>query len=285
MNSFKDIRLIALDLDDTTLRSDGSLADETKTAIETAIRFGLEVAIASGRAFNSLPREVTGISGIRYAITSNGAAVVRVPDGKRIVSLTLRENTVHRLIELFGSELLECFIDGQAYCDARYMADPVRYGCSEAYVEYVKTTRLPVENMAEFIRGNAARLDSVDVLCRSPEHRAELWERARELPDAYITSSSPRLIEISDAGAGKGASLRRLCAMLDVPASAVAAFGNGDNDADMLAFAGLGAAVKNATAACIAASDLVCGSNDEHGVAQTLYTIMGHKIIALIGEK
>lgn len=177
MTNFKDIRLIALDLDDTTLRSDGSLAAETKTAIETAIRSGLEVAIASGRAFNSLPREVTGISGIRYAITSNGAAVVRVPDGKRIVSLTLRENTVHRLLELFGTELLECFIDGQAYCDARYMADPLRYGCSEAYVEYVKTTRLPVEDMAGFMRDNASGSTAWMCCARAPstEPSSVIW--------------------------------------------------------------------------------------------------------------
>ncbi len=277
MTDLKDIRLIALDLDDTTLRSDGSLAGETKAAIEAAIAAGLEVAIASGRAFNSLPQGVVSIPGIRYAITSNGAAVARVPGGERIVSLTLRENTVYRLLELFGTELLECFIGGQAYCDARYMADPLRYGCSEAYVEYVKTTRLPVDDMAEFMRDNAARLDSVDVLCRSLGHRAELRERARELPDAYITSSSPRLVEICGAEAGKGASLRRLCGILDIPASAVAAFGNGDNDADMLAFAGLGAAVKNASAACIAAADLVCAANDEHGVAQILYKIIGEK--------
>ena len=277
MTDFENIRLVALDLDDTTLRSDGSLAEETRAAIAAAIEAGLEVAIASGRAFNSLPRSVAEIPGIRYAITSNGAAVARVPGGERLVSLTLRPATVHRLLELFGGELLECFIDGQAYCDARYLEAPLRYGCSEAYVEYVKTTRLPVGDMAGFMRDNASRLDSVDVLCRDLPHRAELWDKALELPDAYITSSSPRLVEISDAGAGKGASLRRLCEILDIPASAVAAFGNGDNDADMLAFAGLGAAMKNATEACIAAADIVCATNDEHGVAQVLYRIIGSK--------
>ena len=37
MAELKDIRLIALDLDDTTLCSDGNLADKTREAIETAI--------------------------------------------------------------------------------------------------------------------------------------------------------------------------------------------------------------------------------------------------------
>lgn len=277
MTRFEDIRLVALDLDDTTLRSDGSLSDETRKAIQAAIDAGLELVIASGRSLRSLPKDVAEIPGIRYAITSNGAAAARLPDGERLVSLTLHHDTVHELIALFGGELLECFIDGQAYCDARYIADPVHFGCSEAYIDYVKTTRLPVEDMNSFILDNSDRLDSVDVLCKNAEHRAELWKKALALPKAYITSSSPRLIEISDAEAGKGASLRRLCGMLNVPASAVAAFGNGDNDADMLAFAGLGVAMKNATAACIASADFVCGSNDEHGVAQMLYRIIGDK--------
>lgn len=277
MTRLEDIRLVALDLDDTTLRSDGSLSDETRKAIQAAIDAGLELVIASGRSLRSLPKDVAEIPGIRYAITSNGAAAARLPDGERLVSLTLHHDTVHELIALFGGELLECFIDGQAYCDAKYIADPVRFGCSEAYIGYVKTTRLPVEDMKSFILDNSDRLDSVDVLCKNAEHRAQLWEKALALPKAYITSSSPRLIEISDAEAGKGASLRRLCGMLNVPASAVAAFGNGDNDADMLAFAGLGVAMKNATAACIASADFVCGSNDEHGVAQMLYRIIGDK--------
>ena len=178
MAELKDIRLIALDLDDTTLCSDGSLADKTREAIETAINAGVEVVIASGRAFNSLPRAVADICGIRYAITSNGAAVAKNPGGERIVSLTLHPDTVQDVLKLFGNELLECFIDGQAYCDARYMRDPLRFGCSPAYVEYVKTTRLPVDDMPDFMRENARRLDSVDVLCASSGHRAELWERA-----------------------------------------------------------------------------------------------------------
>lgn len=277
MTNFENIRLIALDLDDTTLRSDGSLSSQTKKAIQAAIGAGLEVVVASGRSLHSLPKAVSEIPGIRYAITSNGAAVVSIADGERLVSLTLHPDTVHELIALFSGELLECFIDGQAYCDAKYIADPMRFGCSEAYVGYVKATRLPVKDMKRFILDNAERLDSVDVLCKNVRHRAELREKARAIPKAYITSSSPRLIEISDAAAGKGASLRRLCEILKVPASAVAAFGNGDNDADMLAFAGLGAAMKNATAACIASADIVCGSNDEHGVAQMLYRIIGEK--------
>ena len=75
MTELKKIRLIALDLDDTTLCSDSRLAPETEKAIKRAVSAGIEVVVASGRAFKALPAQVFGIGGISYAITTNGAAI------------------------------------------------------------------------------------------------------------------------------------------------------------------------------------------------------------------
>ena len=274
MTELKNIRLIALDLDDTTLGSDSHLAPETEKALKRAVKAGIEVVVASGRAFKALPAEILGIGGISYAITTNGASIEHVPDGRRTMSLSLKPGSVMRILELFGSERLEAFVDGQPYCDAEYAADPLRYGCAPAYVEYVRTTRKPVADMRGFILQNIDRLDSIDVLSKPGAHHDELRKKAGMLENVYVTSSSPRLVEISDADAGKGAALKRLCAMLGVPSEQAAAFGNGDNDADMLRFAGLGVAVKNASKSCLEAADCVCASNDELGVAQMINKIV-----------
>ena len=87
MTELKNIRLIALDLDDTTLGSDSHLAPETEKALKRAVKAGIEVVVASGRAFKALPAEVLGIGGIIHAITTNGASIEHVPDGGRIMSL------------------------------------------------------------------------------------------------------------------------------------------------------------------------------------------------------
>lgn len=270
----QEIKLIALDLDDTTLRSDASLAPETAAAISHAVKSGVEVVIASGRAFKSLPEAVLSIDGLRYAISSNGAAIESVADGERIMSFTLKPQSVDCILEVFKDERFEAFVGGQPYCDAEYYAEPLRFGCAPAYVEYVQTTRLPVENMPEYIRRHILSLDSIDVLCRTVEHKSRLWERTKLLPDVYVTSSSPRLIEISDVNAGKGASLERLAQLLDIAPEHIAAFGNGDNDADMLAFAGIGIAVANASKKCLAAADYICPSNNDHGVAKTIEKLL-----------
>ena len=78
------IRLIALDLDGTTLNSSGQLTPYTKETLETAIANGIQVVIASGRAMSALPSDVLAIRGLNYAITSNGSSIFSLPDGIRI---------------------------------------------------------------------------------------------------------------------------------------------------------------------------------------------------------
>ena len=64
---------------------------------------------------------------------------------------------------------------------------------------------------------------------------------------------------------------------MNLTAMECAAFGNAENDVDMLRFAGLGVAVANATPACLEAADLICGSNREDGVAKILWQIIKEK--------
>ena len=54
----------------------------------------------------------------------------------------------------------------------------------------------------------------------------------------------------------------------------LAAFGDGDNDTGLLKYAGIGFAVANASAACLAAADEIVASNDENGVAQGIERIL-----------
>ena len=50
-----DIQLIALDLDRTTLDGQGRLSEANRAAITRAIEKGVHVAVATGRAFSTIP--------------------------------------------------------------------------------------------------------------------------------------------------------------------------------------------------------------------------------------
>ena len=82
------------------------------------------------------------------------------------------------------------------------------------------------------------------------------------------------IVEFMHRDATKSNALKWLCGRLGVPLKGVAACGNADNDADMIAFAGLRAAVANASESCLNAAQLILPSNDNDGVAELIETII-----------
>jgi len=271
------IQCIALDLDRTTLRSDGTLSEENRRALEYAMERGAHVMIASGRAFATLPQDVLNMPGIEYAITSNGAAIYHVPTGKCLRRFLLSPPSVEQILALTREETIsyEAFVDGRAYAAADYVRDPVKYGATPAAISYVQRTRQMEEDILGFIAAHIHELDSLDLVVRNEADKNRIWSYLRKnVAGVYITSSVSQLLEISHRDAGKHSGVQYILERLKLPREAVAAFGDGDNDADMLAYAGCGIAVANASPACLAAADFVTKTNDEDGVAYAIYQIL-----------
>lgn len=271
------IRCVALDLDRTTLRTDGSLSPGTTSVLRQLIDRGIHVVIASGRSFATLPECVLAIEGIEFAITSNGAAVYHVPTGRCVHSYQLNPCSVEEILRLTESEPVtyEAFVEGRAYADAAYVRDPERFGASSNAVAYVQRTRHMEEDIVGFIRNHIDVLDSVDVIVRNLDEKNRIQAILRAaISDIYTTSSVPQLLEISHQDAGKHSGIRYIAELLQIPKEEIAAFGDGENDADMLAYVGVGIAVENAVPSCKAAADWITRSNDADGVAFAIRTYL-----------
>lgn len=271
-----DVRLLALDLDGTVLRSNNTLADEVKASVEAAIAHGIEVVVASGRPYISMPKEILAIEGINYVVASNGAAVYD-GSGRRVISMPMKSDDVLRLLRLTEDYDLiwEAFLEGETCTDRRYYEDPVSYGCSEAYVDYVRSSRGCSNDMRGYILSHADCLDSVEFVCSDAALREPLRRMLeRELDGLYITSSSADFVEFMDKNATKSNAVRSICKLESIPLINTAACGNADNDVDMIAQAGLGAAVKNATRRCLDAADITVSSNNDHGVKELIEMII-----------
>ena len=283
--SGKKFSCLAFDLDRTLLRSDGSLSARTRQALELAAGRGIELAALSGRPFCALPDAILSLSGLHYAAVSNGAAVYRIgcaAKAERIYSRTLEKKDVLRILRGMqarfesGEISYEVFVEGVSYAPEEYLESLEAYGFNEQTAEYTRSTRRPVENILSFIEANAEQLDSLDIILKDSTGKMALSKRLlQEMPGIYVTSSMAHRVEISHRNASKAEGLRFILQELGLPAAEAIAFGDGENDADMLRFAGIGAAVKNAAPECLAAADLVCESNDEDGAAQAIEKILG----------
>lgn len=264
------IKCIALDLDWTTLNAQGRLSDRNKKALEGAISRGIQVVVASGRSLNSLPRDILAIKEIRYAVTSNGAAVWDLQTGACLHTWKMTGKSVLDILHLTEDEPVgyEAFIDGIAYAQREYVEDPVRFGASVSAIPYIQSTRLPVEDFQNFLVEHRNELDGLDVIVDGEEIKGRLWRELREkVADIYITSSVVQLLEISYKDSGKHSGVGFLLEYLGIKAEEMAAFGDGDNDAEMLRMAGRGFAVSNASEACRRAADVIVPHHDQDGVA------------------
>lgn len=272
-----DIKCIALDLDRTTLNAQGKLSKANEEAIRKAVAKGIHVCIASGRAFDTLPQDVVSIPGIEYAITSNGAAVYRIQDKQCLRSYVLTEQSVKKILELTKDFTVtyEGFIRGTAYAAKEYIEDPVKFGATEHAVAYVQSTRHLQDDIVSFLKQHDDELDSMDIVVKDEAQKQKVIEVLKaEVEDIYITSSISQLVEISYKDAGKRSGVKFITEYLGLNPKQVAAFGDADNDIDMLEYAGCGIAMENASNGLLAVADAVTLHHDRDGVAYALKNIL-----------
>ena len=168
---------------------------------------------------------------------------------ERILSLTEK-----------GDVAYEGFIRGKAFAGEEYVKDPVRFGATRQAVDYVQRTRQMEPDIRAFLLS----------------HKKAIWALlGKAIPDIYITSSIVQLIEISSLYSGKHNGVRFIADQLGLSMEEVAAFGDADNDADMLKEAGVGIAVGNASGLAMEAADMVVPHHDRDGVAAGIYQLLG----------
>ncbi|WP_331715508.1 HAD-IIB family hydrolase [Tessaracoccus coleopterorum] len=80
------------------------------------------------------------------------------------------------------------------------------------------------------------------------------------------TSGAP-FLEVAAGGVNKATGLEKLCGRLGIDRSEVIAFGDNNNDVEMLGWVGHGVAMGNALPEVAGLADEVTLSNDEDGVA------------------
>ena len=96
------IKLLAIDLDRTTLDSTDTVPASAMAALRQAIDAGVTVAIATGRNVLGIPKVLRELPGIRYAITSNGAAIFDLETLEPVFEKTIPLEQAVSLLERAG---------------------------------------------------------------------------------------------------------------------------------------------------------------------------------------
>lgn len=266
----KAIKMVALDLDGTTLNSKVELSDRNRDAIEKACEQGVFVVASTGRSYNSLPPQVKALKGLSYAITSNGAHINKMSTGESIYDDYVSKEAIEQVIALKKQfdVYFEAFINGQAYIDELIYKDIEKNGCPERNAEYVLWSRKPVPDIDAMMREHAGEIENINLCFNSVEDVERARPTVLTIPNATITSSFKVNLEVGGPNTSKKTALIELMSRLGVDADELMCCGDAPNDIQMLELAGIGVAMGNAWGGTKDHADYVAGTNDEDGVAE-----------------
>ena len=266
------IKMIGLDLDGTLLTDRKEITPRTRRVISRAIEEGVVVLVATGRPWMGVPEELREFSGMRYALTSNGARILDVQEGVVLEEHLLPPDSAKKAMRICGKydTLQEIYFDGQGYAPAEKMAKVERYHKNPNMWEYMRKTRIPVDDISEFLERENRGLDKVQALFADMEEREAAWRELEREPDLELVGSLRYNIEINAAGVNKGTGLVNLGRLLGIRREEIMACGDGDNDTVMLREAGFGVAMGNAEEQVKEAADHITLTNEEEGVAEAI---------------
>ncbi len=277
-----DVKLIALDLDGTTLNPQNQLTEKTKHALCGAIRAGAEIVPVTGRCYKSLPPQLLdlecgGEKAVRYVITSNGAEIRSARNAEVLYHDYISPSGVEEIKQFLQKKdlMVEVYVKGSAYMEHAYYKKIARNQIGYRDREYVLETRVPVRGVVNLLDVHNTRIEKVAVYFEQEVLRGRMEEELAMIKHAHVTSSGRKNIEFVAESCNKAKTLELLCGKLQIDMLDVMAAGDSRNDMEMLQSAGISVAMGNGEDCVKACADYIAGSNERDGLARAIEELIG----------
>jgi len=263
------IGLIAVDMDGTLLDADHvTVPRRNVEALKAARSRGVKVAIASGRTWSLLAGAVEQLGGVDYGVLANGAAVYDPKEGRSLYEKAMPNAQALALIRLLQAQDIpfEVYCQGQNYVDAAGKEKLEQYSLTPAFARFFERQTAFVPDLAAALAGRD--VEKFDLFYVPPEKRELVTRLAKETGEVAVTQALENNMEFNRVGVNKGGGLRALAAHLGLTAEQVMAFGDADNDLEMLTWAGWSFAMESGTPGAKAAARHLAPPNTQAGVGQ-----------------
>ena len=251
------IKIVILDLDGTLLNSKKEIT-EYNCAIIKKLKNKVKFVLASARSFIRIKpylEKLDLINDENYTIAFNGSLVLN--NNEQVI--------LDEEIDISSKKLLYNFVQQHLDVDWFYYT----------YDEMINNK--DINDVVSFLNNNkiykvvcVAHINTINTL------RNNLSDDLVQM--FSITSSESNRIEFVQKGNNKVKSIQILLNKLNICKEEMIAIGDGENDIEMIKYAGIGIAMDNASKTVKESSDLVTTSNDADGVGKILDQLLIEKI-------
>jgi Cof subfamily protein (haloacid dehalogenase superfamily) len=263
----------AFDLDGTVLRRDLEISGRTLAAMNELRDRGTRLVVATGRRFEGA-REHAGRLGFAEEdpVICYGGSMVRRMGGETLLHRTISRGLAAEVLEWAAQRDLHA----RVFVDGRIITSPDTPAVLRHLRRYEEPGLCVVENPAAWLRDGGEEPTKL-VIVDHPDDIEGWLEEAREAfrGRLFVTRSLPHYVEVGGLQGTKSKALEFLCDHWGIDPSRAIAFGDADNDIDMLRFVGHGVAVGGMTDEVREAADAVAPPVHEDGVALYLEKLLG----------
>lgn len=248
-------KIVFLDVDGTiTSHTDGRIPSSTIKAIKMLINKGIQVVAATGRPL-SMCEELQEL-GIKTFITANGGYVKH--DQEIIHKVAMDKSIVQEVMEFAKLEN-----NGLSFYTETFSMNDVK---EKAILSALKETL----SLNEYPKTNESiNNEDVSLLCLfAGDDAVEKYKR--KFPHLTFKRWHPYVLNVLQEDVSKSLAIVKTLDFFGISKSEAIAFGDGENDIDMLEIVGLGIAMGNGTPKLKDAADFVTRPSSENGIEYAL---------------
>ncbi len=260
--------LIVLDLDGTLLSSEKKILPKTKDYLRFLSSQGHVVTMASGRPPRAILPYYRQLDLDAPLIGYNGSIILNPHEGKTIFEKRFPKRAVLDFLDSFPLSMFDNL-------EAEYGEKMFFLKDEKAYVDYFHKEEMDV-TYGPFRDLIEEDCNSFLVSLKDEKDACKIHEKCREYDDIGMRFwyDSPKIGEFYHYTTNKSTAIQYLEKVYDIDRAHVIAFGDADNDVEMLGSAGIAFAMKNGSDQLKKIADFVTAyDNDNEGIYHSLRSI------------
>lgn len=251
------VQAIFLDVDGTLVSfQTHAIPQDALDALYAARSAGVRIFISTGRPPIELPEKLLRGFPFDGYVTMNGQLCYA--DEQILHERSIPRDDIRKLVSLLGETAFPCLFVERDACYINRINPLVERACS--------AVDLALPEICDARRALEQDVFQLNLFTDSTTEAAVL----AQLPNCSSTRWSPHFADVVPLGGSKRVGVEKMLAHFGISPAQAMAFGDGENDVEMLRFAGIGVAMGNASDHVKACADYVTDCVEEGGIAHAL---------------